>query len=54
MMSVYEARESAKEIAPSLKRVSRDKKLILEGIIIGLSMGERNTQAENHDRPNKT
>lgn len=54
MMSVSEARESAKDIAPSLRGISRDKKLILEGIIIGLNMGKEMEQDENHDQPCKT
>lgn len=46
MLSVNEARETMREIAPSLKGVSRDKKLILEGIMIGVRL----TEDKMHDK----
>lgn len=56
MMSVREARESTKDIAPLLGGISRDKKLILEGIMIGarLSEDKKNDRQNENSQPCKT
>lgn len=50
MLSVSEGKESIMELAPMLREMPEKKKLILEGIMIGINMG---TEDKNKDRTDK-